>query len=68
MFISKGRYGNGEPKKVNPESVQEAYRPVMGVQTTQFHAALYRAGITNLRKFGSTTNPVGSMFALKQCS
>ena len=28
MLISKGGYGEGKPKNLNPESVQKAYTPV----------------------------------------
>ena len=130
MFISKGSYGNVEPKNVNPESVQTAYRCVrasklpgylkrrigptmeicvnlglpiakvpwlhennvrikrklwgwraykckpwvgaqsaqtcMGVQTSRFYLAPYRADNGNLRKFGVTYR-YGTMFAPKEC-
>ena len=39
----------------------------MGLQTTRFYAARYRADNTNLREFGATYRH-GTMFAPKQFS
>ena len=64
IIISKGSYGNVEPKSNFCVGAKSAL-PSTGLQTKQFHAAPNRDDNGNLRKFGASFLH-GTVFALRQ--
>ena len=54
--MSKGTYGNVEPKNVMLDLVQKAHFAVLVCKITRFHAASYRADSADFPKFGASFN------------